>query len=318
MGGYLEMKNSKKIMALMLTIIMILAFSGCGSKSTQSEASKDQKSSETNTVQNKEDTNKAEANKEVDKEVDKEEKISGSITISGSTSVEKIGNALAEEFMALNPDVDVTYESIGSSNGIKNAKDGVTMIGTASRNLKTKEKDWGLTEVAIAYDGVAVITHPDNTIEALTKDQVMAIYKGEITNWSSVGGKDEEIVVVSREDGSGTRGAFEEIVGFENELTKDALIAKGNGNVQTTVAKNPKAIGYVSFTYINDTIKPLKIDDVEPTSDNVIAGDYSISRPFLMLYKSENMTKGSKVFMDFTLSSEGQNIVEEKGGIRVD
>ena len=140
---------------------------------------------------------------------------------------------------------------------------------------------------------------------------------GEITNWKEIGGEDEEIVVVSREDGSGTRGAFEEIVGFENKLTKDAIIAKGNGNVQTTVANNDKAIGYVSFTYINNTVKPVKIDGVEPTTENVVALDYSISRPFLMVYKEENMTKESKAFLDFILSDEGQKIVEEKGGIKV-
>lgn len=301
------MKNSRKFIGLALVMMMVLAISGCASKTGDTSASnkKSEASQQVKTTDNTEKTDKK-----------KDEKLNGSITISGSTSVEKIGNALAEEFMALHPDVEVTYESIGSSNGIKNAKDGVTIIGTASRNLKAKEKEWGLTEVAIAYDGVAVITHPDNPIGELTKDQVMAIYKGEIKNWKEIGGVDDEIVVVSREDGSGTRGAFEEIVGFENELTSNALIAKGNGNVQTTVAKNPKSIGYVSFTYINETVKPMKVDGVAPMSDKVVSGDYSISRPFLMLYKTENMTSASDAFMEFVLSMDGQIIVEEKGGIR--
>lgn len=314
------MKTSKKIVALMLTIMMIFAFSGCGSSNEDDTASNDQNNNDTAQEQTNDNNTEADSGSETEDQNSgsEEEAISGEITISGSTSVEKIGNALAEEFMALNPDAVVTYESIGSSNGVKNAKDGVTIFGTASRNLKTKEKDWGLTEVTLAFDGVAVITHPDNTIEGLTKDQVMAIYKGEIKNWNEVGGKDEEIVVVSREDGSGTRGAFEEIVDFEGALTSDALIAKGNGNVQTTVAKNPKSVGYVSFTYINETVKPMKIDGVEPLAEKVIAGEYSISRPFLMLYKSDNMTKAGEAFEKFALSTEGQNIVEEQGGIRVD
>jgi phosphate transport system substrate-binding protein len=310
----ISMKKIKNVFVLIIIMSTILVFAGC--KQDDTKQPKENNTSSTSDTKNNDD--KDTSNEKNNANETSNDMLSGLVTISGSTSVEKIGNATAEEFKAINPDIEVTYEAIGSSNGIKNAKDGVTVIGTASRNLKTKEKDWGLTEVAIAYDGVAVITHPDNNVNGLTKEQVQAIYKGEITNWNQVGGNDEEIVVVSREDGSGTRGAFEEIVDFEDALTDKAIIAKGNGNVQTTVAKNPKAIGYVSFTYINETVKPFLVDGVEPTSDNVISGDYSISRPFLMVYKEENMTKESKAFIEFVLSTEGQDIVEEKGGIRVD
>lgn len=287
----------KKLLTLLLLIAMVFTFAACS------------------TDEGEEDTNN---DTEVTNETDNtDEGLSGTVTISGSTSVEKIGVATAEEFMALNPDVDVTYEGIGSSSGVKNAKDGVTKIGTASRNLKEEEKTWGLTEVVIAYDGVAVITHPSNPITELSMEQVLAIYKGEITNWSEVGGEDKEIVVVSREDGSGTRGAYEEIVGFEGELTANALIAEGNGNVQTTVAGNPQSIGYVSFTYINDTVKPMLIEGVEPTSTNVLAETYPIARPFLMLYKEGNIDDVTKAYLDFVLSAEGQSIVEDEGGIKV-
>ncbi|MCT4598572.1 MAG: phosphate ABC transporter substrate-binding protein [Vallitalea sp.] len=296
------MKIIKNSLILVLVVSMMVAFTGCKGKEKDESTSDTKANAETNT----QDDNTSDL-----------EELSGSVTISGSTSVEKIGNAVAEEFMALYPSVEITYEGIGSSGGVKNANNGVTQIGTASRNLKEEEKSWGLTEVAIAYDGVAVITHPDNNLKGLTKDQVKAIFKGEITNWSDVGGKDEEIVVVSREDGSGTRGAFEEIVDFEDALTSKALIADGNGNVQTTVANNPKSIGYVSFTYINETVSALLIDDVEPTAEKVVEGLYSISRPFLMIYHEDNMTKETKAFMEFILSSEGQDIVEEKGGIKV-
>lgn len=310
------MKRLKNVLMVALIVLSIAAFAGC--KSDDSNKTATDNNEVNNSVDSDDDKNDDNDTSDTDSTDNTQDgELSGLVSVSGSTSVEKIGIATAEEFMALNPDVEVTYESIGSSNGVKNAKDGVTMLGTASRNLKTEEKNWGLTETAIAYDGVAVITHPSNSVSELTKEQVQAIYKGEITNWKDVGGEDEEIVVVSREDGSGTRGAFEEIVEFEDALTKDALIAKGNGNAQTTVAKNEKAIGYVSFTYINDTVKPFTIDGVEPTAENVVSGDYSISRPFLMLYKEDNMTKESQAFIDFILSDEGQKIVEEKGGIKV-
>ena len=243
--------------------------------------------------------------------------LAGVVDISGSTSVEKIGVAIAEEFMALNPETKVTYESIGSSSGIKNANDGVTKIGASSRSLKDAEKAWGLTEVIIAYDGVAVVVNPANGVENLTVEQVRAIYKGEITNWSEVGGENNEIVVVSREDGSGTRGAFEEIVGYEGELTSKALIAEGNGNVQTTVATNPQAIGFISFSTIDSTIKPLKINDAEATPANVLAEKYPVARPFIMMYNPSNIDEVSKAYLDFALSAEGQSIVEKNGGIKV-
>lgn len=298
------MKNIKALLSLLVVMVMALSFVGCAGETP--EESTYENSDQTNNETTEQDETKDEA------------ALSGTVTVSGSTSVEKIGTGTAEEFMALNPGVKVTYEGIGSSGGVKNANNGVTQIGTASRNLKEEEKSWGLTEEVIAYDGIAVINHPSNEVKELTKEQVKAIFKGEITNWSEVGGKDEEIVVVSREDGSGTRGAFEEIVEFEGELTSDAIIAEGNGNVQTTVAGNPQSVGYVSFEYMNETVKGLLIGGVEPNVENVVTGDYQISRPFIMIYHDDNMNEASKAFVEFVLSTEGQDIVEEKGGIRVD
>lgn len=295
------MKKFKKMLVLVLALVMAVSVVGCTQEAEEPEAP-----AETETPTETETPAETEAPAE----------LTGTVTISGSTSVEKVGNALAEEFMALNGGVEVTYQGIGSSGGVKNANDGTTIIGTASRNLKTEEKTWGLTEIELAYDGIAVISHPDNGVEGLTMDQVKAIYVGEITNWSQVGGADAEIVVVSREDGSGTRGAFEEIVDFEDSLKEGALIAEGNGNVQTTVAGNPLAIGYVSFTYINETVKPLLVDGTAPTVENVVSGTYGVSRPFMMVYKDENMTEAAQAFVDFALSAEGQDIVEEKGAIK--
>lgn len=280
------MKRKFLLRNILVIIFILMLSTGCG---------------------NKENTNEKNNN------TTKEQKIS----ISGSTSVEKIGNATAEEFMALNPNVTVTYEAIGSSGGVKNANEGVTEIGTASRNLKDKEKEWGLIEKVIAYDGIAVITHPSNDVSDLTIEQIQKIYKGEITNWNEVGGKDEVIVVVSREDGSGTREAFESIVGFKDELTEKALLAEGNGNVQTTVKDNPKSIGYVSFAYINETVKPIMANGVDATIENVVSEQYAIARPFIMVYKEDNMSQIAEEYIEFVLSEEGQKIVEDNHGIPV-
>ncbi len=243
--------------------------------------------------------------------------LSGEVSLSGSTSVEKIGIALGDEFMALNPDVDFTYQAIGSSAGVKNANEGVTMIGTASRNIKDSEKELGMTEQVLCYDGIAVIVNNAVDVDELTLEDVQKIYKGEITNWSEVGGSDVDIVVVSREQGSGTRGAFEEIVGFEDELTVNALLADGNGNVHATVKSNAQAIGYISFTTINDEIKPLKIEGSEPTVENVLDGSFKVSRPFNIIYHDANLSDAAKKFLQWVQTDEAKDIIEDKGGIAI-
>ncbi len=241
--------------------------------------------------------------------------LTGEITVSGSTSVEPVGTALGDEFMALNPGVTFTYEGIGSSAGVQNANDGTTMIGTASREIKEDEKAFGLTEQELAYDGIAVIVNPANGVADLSMEQILGIYNGEITNWSEVGGADSEIAVISREDGSGTRGAFEELVGFEDALTASAIIKDGNGNVQSTVAGNPLAIGYVSFTYLDSTVKGLTVGGVEPTVAAVLDGTYPISRPFMIIYHEENLSDAAKAFLAWVQTDEAKDIISEKGAI---
>ena len=248
-----------------------------------------------------------------------EASLSGEVTVSGSTSVEKIGIALGDEFMAMYPDVKYTYQGIGSSAGVKNANEGVTMLGTASRNIKDSEKEWGMTEEVLAYDGIAVVVNPANTaVSNLTMEQIQKIYLGEITNWSDVGGEDMAIVVVSREDGSGTRGAFEELLEFENELADTALISEGNGGVHATVAENAAAIGYISFTYIDSEVKTVTVNDVEPTVENVLSASYPVSRPFMIVYHEENLSDAAKAFLEFTKTDLAKEIIEEKGGIAVE
>ena len=242
------------------------------------------------------------------------------IAIVGSTSVTPVATELAERFMANNEGVKIDVQGIGSSAGIKAAFDKTANIGMSSRNLKMVEKEWGLKEVVIAYDGIAVSVHPSNPIVGMTKDQVKDIFEGTITNWSELGGKDAQIIIVSREDGSGTRGAFEELIGLEAEdgngnkystLVQDAMIADGNGAVKANVASKEDAIGYLSLSYIDESVKTLNIDESEPTVKNIKAGDYKISRPFLMLLNDESSII-AKEFIDFVLSDAGQAIVSEK------
>ncbi|MDO4289469.1 MAG: phosphate ABC transporter substrate-binding protein [Eubacterium sp.] len=241
---------------------------------------------------------------------------SGEINGGGSTSVQKIMDAAGEEFTAQNPDVQFTYSGTGSSDGIKGAADGTYSFGGVSRELKDEEKG-DLTEQIFAYDGIAMITHPSNPVTSISSEDLTKIYTGEITNWSQVGGNDAPIVVVSREDGSGTRTAVEELLGFENKLKSDATVKEGNGNVQTTVAGNENAIGYVSLTFVDDTVKKLEVDGVEATVENVLNKSYPISRPFLVVYNESKVDDTTKAFLDFLMSDEGQNIVEKEGGIKV-
>lgn len=261
-----------------------------------------------------------------------EEELKGRVTLSGSTSVQPLAQALADEFNGLNPGVTVDIQVGGSSVGITNAYEKVTDIGNSSRDLKEEEKAWNLTEHKIAVDGIAVVINPANNVTDLTIEQIVKIFTGEITNWKDVGGDDKEIIVVTREPGSGTRGAFEEILKLTktekdangNEVAvslirKDALVCNENGVVKATVASPGKeySIGYMSLGYVDDTVKAIQVDGTEATVENIKAGSYGISRPFLMLTNGEMKTE-VEAFIDFIMSSAGQDIVEANHYIRVD
>lgn len=236
------------------------------------------------------------------------------VTISGSTSVGPLAEKLAMKYEEKN-DVKIEINQIGSSAGITNAISGVSQIGMSSRDLKQEEKDSDLQELIIAYDGIVVVTHPSNPVKNLTMEQVKQIFTGEITNWKEVGGKDMEIVVVSREDGSGSRDAFQEIVGYESgQLIKNAIVASGNGNIKTTVAMNKHAIGFISFEYIDESVSAIDINGVQAKAENVLAGQYELSRPFLFVHK-EGVPESAKEFMAFILTPEGQKVVESAGAI---
>lgn len=237
-----------------------------------------------------------------------EQKLSGSIQIAGSTSVQPLSEELAMEFMSNNPDVKINVAGGGSGAGIKAAQEGTADIGASSRELKPEEKS--VKEFIIAKDGIAVVVNPANSISELTMEQIKDVFSGKVTNWKDLGGNDTPITVVIREDGSGTRGAFEEIVlGKDAKFTDKVIIQNSTGALRTTVAGTPDAIGFISLGALNEEVKALKVDGVEVTKENVLNNSYKVSRPFIYMTKEEP-TGLVKLFLDFVLSSEGQKIVE--------
>ncbi len=242
------------------------------------------------------------------------------INIVGSTSVSMLAEELGKEFSNLYPDIKVNVQGVGSTAGINSTIDGTADVGISSRNLEKDETNQGINEHVIAYDGIVVAVHPNNPVEDLDIDSIKDIFSGEITNWKEVGGENEEILVVTREEGSGTRGAFEEITGLEEKdnegnkkslVIEDALVAEGNGAVIANIVGKDNSIGYISLSYLNDTVKGLSIDGIEPTVENIKIEEYIISRPFLMLTRDIDNELVNK-FIEFVLSDEGQNIVGKK------
>ncbi len=242
------------------------------------------------------------------------EGVTGKIVVVGSTSVSPTIEKLAADFMEnVEPGVTIEVQSVGSSAGIKAAGDGTGDIGMASRNIKEEEKALGLDEYILGFDGIAVVTHPSNEVKDLSSEQIQKIFAGEITNWSEVGGKDVEIIVVSREEGSGTRGAFEELMGLDKEVlvTGDAVIAEGNGAVKAQVASKEDAIGYLSLSYLDETVQQLKVDGVEGTPENIKDGSYKVSRPFLLLTKPEK-SEAVEAFFKYFDTDNAKKIIEDQ------
>lgn len=244
--------------------------------------------------------------------------LSGSISMVGSTSMEKLANALSEAFMEEHPDVTVTAEFVGSGAGIEAVTNGTTDIGNSSRSLKDEEKAAGVVENVVAIDGIAVCVDPANEVADLTKEQLTNIYNGTVTNWKEVGGADEPIIVIGREAGSGTRGAFEELVDLK-DACKYANELDSTGAVIAKVASTPGAIGYASLDALDDSVKALSLEGVEATAENIKAGNYFLSRPFVMATKGEISEQNDLVqaWFDYVMGDEGQQIASEVGLITV-
>lgn len=235
------------------------------------------------------------------------------VSTDGSTSMEAVIGALGEAFEADNSDVTFTYNPTGSGTGIQAVSEGRCDIGLSSRSLTDEEKARGLTETVLAYDGIAIVVNPENSVTVLTLQQLADIYTGKITNWSEVGGADGEIVLIGREAGSGTRDGFESITD-----TKDACQYRqqltSTGDVITTVASNPNAIGYASLSAVKDSVKALPIDGVSPSEATVKDGSYVVQRPFVLVTKTgEKLSDAAQKFFDFATSADAVELIAGAG-----
>lgn len=237
----------------------------------------------------------------------------GSVATDGSTSMEKVIGALGEAFEKENQGVTFTYNPTGSGSGITAVAEGRCDIGLSSRRLKEAEKEQGLTETILALDGIAVIVNPENDVEALTLEEIAAIYTGEITNWKEVGGMDGEIVLIGREAGSGTRDGFESVTDTE-DMCKYRQELTSTGDVITTVSQNPNAVGYASVASVKETVKAVKVNDVAPTEETVKDGSYVLQRPFILVTKTDTaLSETAQQFFDYVTSPDAQDIILSAG-----
>lgn len=301
------MKKSvmRKIVAVAMTVLTIGVLTACGTKEEEVKPAEAEVAAEA----------VAEENMEAEENV----ALSGSVTMAGSTSMEKLANALAESFMAKNPGVTVNAEFTGSSAGVESVTAGSVDIGNSSRALKDSEKEAGVVENIVAIDGIAVVVDTANTVSGLTKQQLTDIYTGAVKNWSEVGGEDSVIIVVGREAGSGTRGAFEEILEVEDACVY-ANELDSTGAVMAKVASTPGAIGYVSLDVIDESVTAVALDGVEPTVENIKSGSYFLSRPFVMATKGEieQQSEAVQAWFDYIASEEGKEVITAVGLITVD
>ena len=240
--------------------------------------------------------------------------LNGTIKLAGSTSMEKLCEAMAESFMERNPGVTVTVEYTGSGAGLESLAAGSVDIGNASRGLKDEEKASGAVENIVAIDGIAVITNKSCSIKDVTSKDLAKIYSGEITDWAELGGKEQSIIVIGREAGSGTRDAFEELL----EVKDGCVYAQeldSTGAVLAKVATTPGAIGYVSLDVVDDTVSGLKIDGVEPTEEEILAGNYMLQRPFVMATKGEMSGQNELVqaWFNYINSDDGKEVIKQVG-----
>lgn len=278
------MKTSKKVFTLAFAaIITVSALTGCSKG--DSKASSDSQTS----------------------------KISGTISTDGSTSMERVIGTLGEAFEKENSGVTFSYNPTGSGSGIQAVLAGRCDIGLSSRSLKEEEKAEGLTETILAYDGIAVIVNPKNSVSDLTLEQIASIYTGEITNWSEIGGEDAEIVLIGREAGSGTRDGFESITGT-SEACKYRQELTSTGDVITTVSSNANAIGYASLASVKDSVKAVSVDGVAPSEQTVKNGSYVVQRPFVLVTKTDKkLSEAAQSFFEFITSDKASELIASAG-----
>ena len=242
-------------------------------------------------------------------------KLSGTVNLDGSTSMEKVVKILSEAFTETNPDVVINYNGSGSGAGITAAIDGTADMGLSSRELKDEEADKGAVANIVALDGVAVVVNPENPVSDLTVEQIADLFTGKITNWKELGGNDAPVAVLGREPGSGTRGAFEEIVGVADACVY-ASEYSSTGDVIGNVASNPNAIGYASLSAVNDTVKALKVNGIDCTEATVKDGTFPIQRPFLIVTKEgTQLSDAAQAFLDYAMSAEVADLIAQAGAV---
>ena len=302
--GKEEIIMRKKVVAALMAVTMVAALlTGCGASETKQAAAPA--------------TEEAAPQAEEAAPVVEEEpaaELNGTLALGGSTSMEKLCEAMSESFMEANPGVTVTVEYTGSGAGLEALAAGSIDIGNASRKLKDTEKENGSVENIVAIDGIAVIAEKSNTVTDISAENLAKVYKGEVSNWKDLGGDDQPIVVIGREAGSGTRDAFEELM-----EVKDACVyaqeLDSTGAVLAKVASTPGAIGYVSLDVVDDTVIGLKIDGVEPTEEQILAGNYILQRPFVMATTGELSEQNEivKAWFDYIGSETGKEIIKKVG-----
>ena len=284
----------KKILAFALSAVMALALlAGCGNQ-TDNNSSNDNGGDASDTPA---------------------ASVSGTVSTDGSTSMEKVIGALSESYMAANKDVTVNYNPTGSGAGITAVQEGTCDIGLSSRALKDEEKAAGLKETVLAYDGIAIIVHPDNPVSDLSIEQIAKLYTGEITNWKDVGGSDAEVVLIGREAASGTRDGFESITGTKDKCQYRQELTS-TGDVITAVSQNPDAIGYASLAAIKDSVKALSVDGVTPSEATVKDGSYPVQRPFVLVtVEGKTLSAAAQSFFDYATSADAADIIAKAGAV---
>ena len=285
----------KKILAFALSAVMALALlAGCGNQTDNNSSNNDNGGDASDTPA---------------------ASVSGTVSTDGSTSMEKVIGALSESYMAANKDVTVNYNPTGSGAGITAVQEGTCDIGLSSRALKDEEKAAGLKETVLAYDGIAIIVHPDNPVSDLSIEQIAKLYTGEITNWKDVGGSDAEVVLIGREAASGTRDGFESITGTKDKCQYRQELTS-TGDVITAVSQNPDAIGYASLAAVKDSVKALSVDGVTPSEATVKDGSYPVQRPFVLVtVEGKTLSAAAQSFFDYATSADAADIIAKAGAV---
>ena len=294
---------NKKLISLIAGVALTAAATGCSGTATSSVAGTDSSAAGTS------------ASEASSAEASATEELSGTLSMNGSTSMEKVIKAVNGAFMEKNKGVTVNLNLTGSGTGIQEASEGKCDIGNSSRKLKDEEAE-KLDATVIGLDGIALVVNPTNKLEDITLQDLAKVYSGEITNWKELGGDDKAIVVIGREDGSGTRDGFESIVMGDKE-PKYAQELESTGSVINAVATTDGAIGYASLANVDETVKALKVGGVEATEENVKSGAYEVQRPFICATLKGSDNKLAKAYLDFILSEEGQALVLAQGAVPV-